>query len=416
MDSVKTILIALEIGGNFGHLTRAVRIADELVRSSPRDIGYRVVMAVPDVQAAAALGGRGFTLLQSPKNNWTPAPLNRPLINHAEILKLQGYTVVSGNNLFAGLISSWAGLIDTVNPDLVMVDYAPTALLAARLRGKKTLAIGSGFDLPPVRQGLMPAFLTLNNEPFPEQELARLEDEVVQVVNQSINQVGANMTRFSALFDADRRVLTTLPELRPWASEDTRHEQYVGPIDSSDSYPVVRWEDDSDDTKRIFAYLQPGMSNTRAIMEALDELDAEVVCVVPASATELPELKKNSRLRVIRHLVNLGALLHRADAVVNYGGAGIVAMSLIYGVPMVLAPNDVEKVITSRHAERLGAAAIAAGESKEDFAGAINEVLFNPSYTKAAEVMFQKYEEYRYQWTCFEAIRSLIQYLTQESQ
>src|SRR5690606_26061110 len=45
----------------------------------------------------------------------------------------------------------WRGVMDLAEPDLVLADYAPTALLAAAYLGIPRLSIGNGFAVPPQR-------------------------------------------------------------------------------------------------------------------------------------------------------------------------------------------------------------------------------------------------------------------------
>lgn len=383
-DSAKTVLIAMEIGGNAGHLARSFHVASKL-----KQVGCRVILAVTDLLVATMLNTEGFAVVQAPVNrDQRPLP-NRPLINHAEVLHMNGYA----NSLsLSVLINGWLGLMSTIKPSVVIIDYAPTAGIAARLFGARTLLLGSGFDMPPDISP-MPAFILVNGAPLPNKDLMKIENDTVELVNSVIGQVGQKISRLHDLFDADRRIITTLPDLDPWGARV--NETYVGPIDGVRSCIRVEWNDKASDKKRVFAYVRGNMAGLESIFAALGAIDAEVICVMLGARESFVRQVSTDKIRVYSSLVDVAHLLPDTSAIFCYGGAGVVAFALLNGVPMVLVPDDVDKVMTSTRAVGLGAAISIQGNAKpEVYTSAINTVMTEPSYAAAARKVADKYSDY----------------------
>lgn len=136
------ILFAWELGGNLGHVTRQLSIARRL-----RQKGHPVFFVVRDTAVAAQLlTPEGFAYTQAPINvakNRLPHP-----VNYAEILIASGYAEPV---VLLGLVQGWISLIRLFKANLIVVDHAPTALVAARLTGLPAITIGTGFEIPPDR-------------------------------------------------------------------------------------------------------------------------------------------------------------------------------------------------------------------------------------------------------------------------
>ena len=129
------VLIAWELGEAFGHLARCLRLAQGLMAR-----GHGVTLALKDVRLPA--GQRpapGITVL--------PAPLtpqagtgSSPPVNYADVLRVSGFA--EAQDVVARL-NAWRGILTLAQPDVLVADHAPTALLAARLANIPHLSIGN---------------------------------------------------------------------------------------------------------------------------------------------------------------------------------------------------------------------------------------------------------------------------------
>jgi hypothetical protein len=143
---VARILMAWELGANFGHLTHQLPIARQL-----RESGHDVWFAVRDTSIAAdLLTPQQFPYVQAPRCHYRMKPA-KPLMSYAELLLAEGYGIPS---VLLGQLAAWTDLLRLFRADIVVGDHSPTAILAARVAGVRAVAMGSGFAIPPDRTPL----------------------------------------------------------------------------------------------------------------------------------------------------------------------------------------------------------------------------------------------------------------------
>ena len=120
---MSTIVFAWELGGDYGHLSRLLPIALEL-----RQRGHTPVFLVRDLLGAETLlTPHGIAALQAPlwlgRVNGLPEPIGYP-----EMLMRFGYLNAQA---LTGVCRAWRHLFALLKPDLLVLDHAPTALLAS---------------------------------------------------------------------------------------------------------------------------------------------------------------------------------------------------------------------------------------------------------------------------------------------
>ena len=373
-------LIAWEFGENWGHLSRDLPIALALTEA-----GHHVICAVADTRIGAQLlDGTIIRYVQAPVAR-RPARPPRALVSHSEILLEGGY---DQPGVLRGLVGAWLGLFDAYRPDVVMIDYAQTALLGAKIREIPTVLVGSGFELPPDAAPL-PTFRVW--EPVSRERLLRAEETVLRHVNQVLaeRQVVA-LRRVAELFQGTKRVLTTVPELDHYGPRS--EEDYAGPVFSLPSARVVQWHPKSS-CGRIFAYLQPWMLRLEDLLGALKASGADVICTL-AGAPVLAQRFQGERLRIFEHPVALEPLLPTADLVIAYG-SGTTAATLLAGVPLLLLPRWAEQYLGARRVEALGAGIVVRAKGPApSYPEVIRTLLSDPRYRAAASQLAAKYVDF----------------------
>jgi hypothetical protein len=375
------ILIAWEFGENWGHLSRDLPIAKGLHAA-----GHEVICAVADTQIGAQiLQGSGVTYVQAPIVR-RPLQPPRPLVNHAEILMQGGYDQPGS---LGGLIGAWLGLLDIYRPDILVIDYAPTAVLAARVRGIPALLAGTGFELPP-DEAPLPTFRVW--ETVSRERLLRTEELVLGHVNRVVVERGvAPLRRVAELFHGKKRILTTFPELDHFG--ERADGDYVGPVFSLPEAHGVRWQSAAP-SKRIFAYLRPWMPWLQELLEALKSSGADVICAFPGAAAGLVQRFHGPRMRIFAQPVALEPLLCEADLVVAYG-SGTIAASLLAGVPLLLLPRWAEQYLGARRVEALGAGLVVRAKGPApSYPAVIRTLLWDPKHRTAARRLAEKYAEF----------------------
>jgi UDP:flavonoid glycosyltransferase YjiC (YdhE family) len=337
------VLFAWEFGGDLGHVRRLIPIAREL-----RSMGHEPLVAFRDsalLETAWSAGIEGFVapLLRVPPQV-SPSPLN-----FSDILLNLGFEDRHG---LAGALRAWRSLFALAAPDVLVCDYAPTALFAAAAAGLARVTIGSGFSQPRLEDPL-PSL-----RPWIEVDAALLRDRdarLLATVHAAMKDPGSSLpARACDLFSADAHLISTFPELDPFGARDGA--EYVGPQGDASSGEAVDWRGDRG--QRVFAYLKARDARFGALLAALGRLDAEVIVAAPDLAPEAARAASTPAMRVIAAAVNLERVLPRADLCVGHGGAGLSARALAAGVPMALLPMQLEQFLVARRLEEARSAEV----------------------------------------------------------
>ena len=123
------IALAWELGLSIGHATALARLGVRL-----RERGHDVGLFLRDLDALRFLPeSRALEIFQAPRAS-SEGLWGGPPLSYAEILKGCGYAYAEG---LGSMLDGWRGHFAAWKPDLVVADFAPTALLAAQDDGHK---------------------------------------------------------------------------------------------------------------------------------------------------------------------------------------------------------------------------------------------------------------------------------------
>jgi UDP:flavonoid glycosyltransferase YjiC (YdhE family) len=373
------ILLAWELGANYGHLTRQLPIAETL-----RKQGHAVFFAVRDAKIAAQLlEPRGFAYTQSPFDTANRRPSQLPA-NYAEILLASGY---SDPETLCGMVRSWLSLMCLLRADCVVIDHAPTALFAAYLAELPAAAIGSGFEIPPDSSPL-PSIRPWDNIRL--DRLQQAEDRVLERLNALSASFGRpKLHRISELFRYASILLTSFAELDHYGMRCG--ENYAGPLFANVTGQQENWREP--DKPHIFAYLRPSVSDFDKLLQALSKLTAEVIVAAPGIRRSQAEALASDRFRIHTQPIALDDnLLQSAHLAVSYAGTGTVNTCLLAGVPMLLVPQNVEQYLMSRCVETIGAGITAKQNlSETQFSELLEHALNTPTYRQQAKAFAHRH-------------------------
>lgn len=335
------VLLAWEFGANYGHVLRDMPVGLRL-----RELGHEVVFAVRNVTVAAeAMARHGLVYVQAPvlaPRSGIKLPVPRASIS--ERLLAVGFHDALAVTATA---QAWLNTFAQVEPDVVVADSAATALLAARVAEIPVLLLGNGYEVPPCAKP-MPCALTSAAE---QSRLEAADLALLRTLNVALRAFGRpELGAVAELFEAHAAALTTFPELDHYP--DRSSGRYVGHIAAAMPGDALEWEGRG--TPKLVAYLRPIMRHLERVLLGLQRLEAEVICICPNLGALAAEASRPG-CRVFSSPVALGPLLRTGDGVVSYGGAGIVAESLLAGAPLALFPEFTEQSITAERVQALEA-------------------------------------------------------------
>lgn len=361
------ILLATELGHGQGHLTPLGAIGRHL---AGRDQPCALMTHQPRMAEALGLH-RHMPILQAPVGD-AGAQAARLQASYASLLHDCGWHSVTA---LAGRLRIWCSRLQFSGARALIVDHAPTALLAARLLGLPAAALGTGFSLPPPRSPF-PAYAPI---PAREERLRDNETRVLAVANAALAELGGEpLPDLQALFTGVELGLKTYPELDHYGIG--REANFLGLPDFS-SGTSVDWGERRE--PRLLAYLRAG-EGLEPLLAALHASHAQVLvrlADVPRAAVVRYE---RPGLRILDHNVWLRQALETCDAFVCSGSHGAVAEALLAGKPCLIQHFQMEQCLLAERVAAIGAGLVLAPDQPGSFGPALQRLLDDPTLHHAA--------------------------------
>jgi UDP:flavonoid glycosyltransferase YjiC (YdhE family) len=279
--------------------------------------------------------------------------------------------------------AAWRALIAADEPDLILAEHSPTALLAASGLPGKRIVIGTGFTCPPDVTPLPCLRPWLPHDPG---ELARDEHRVLAAANVALEALSRPpLPALAKLFaDADMTVLRTFQELDHYPIRATGH--YRG---TATSFGGVAPKWSGCGPPRVFAYLKPS-ADCRAVLAELGRA-GDVLAFVPGLADADAQRVRAAGIRLANRPVDMAAAASACDIAVLNGTHGATAAALLASKPIVQLPIYLEQVLIGLRTEALGAGRIASRADPTAVAKTVREVWEDPRYRAAARRFADRY-------------------------
>lgn len=369
------IAFAWELGGELGHAMACATLARALEAH-----GHETVFAFRELRQLDAAGLAGRAVYQAPVFAREGQGVGPPIC-WADILLGCGY---ADEGDLAGLVAGWLQVLRACRPELVVADYAPTALLAARILGLKRVDYSNGFAIPP-RVSPMPAFRSdVRVEPA---ALAAREALALASVNGVLARHGA--APIAALHEqlaADASFLCTLPELDHYGQRPRT--EYWGPRYSIEAGEDVRWP--YGEGPRVLVYLRGSDPRIDAVIDALLSHRCRVAAYIPGLDAARRARLQSAQRRVNAAPLRLAGLLPECDLFVNHGG-NVTPAALMHGVPQLVLPAQYEQLITAARVEQAGAGiGVARVDAPRDVALAFERALRERTRMREAAAAFRR--------------------------
>lgn len=346
-------LLAWEIGGGQGHLHLLCAIATKL-----NDYGIEPVFALQNPQIRGlSLPGK---ILQAPQGTirFLDDKDDDKSYLFSDILYIFSFSTPF---LFSFHFQAWRNLINLVKPSLIVADFAPALVLAAK-GIVPTVVVGNGFCIPPavidfpaIRPFCTPA------------EAFRRQIEVAETVRQ--------VTGFDAplgeLLNGDRAFIFSIPELDPY--KDARKQAEYVSIHAAPFPQNLGCK-----RGKPWGYLTPDWQNYALVVNTL-----KPECVFD----------------------DLKIVLKGKSLAIHHAGCFTSTACLLAGIPQMVFPKDLEKWHNAKTLLNLGVAISPEPLTQESL---VNSISCLPEITQKAQEQAEKFAEWNQNFldivvqTCFQ--------------
>jgi hypothetical protein len=344
--------------------------------------GDEVALMLRDLSRAATIfAGLQVRYLQAPfKHNRSADRIDSPS-TLAHVLYNTGF---ANEAELRGLAGAWRSVYELFQPDLIVFDHSPTAMLAARGRRSKLAVIGNGFCCAADLDHMPDWRPWMKKDP---QKLHCDEQQVVQNANQVLQSHGQPpLARLAELYtQVEATLLTTFQELDAMPQRPAA--EYWGEWTTPFGKPP-QWPEG--DGKRIFAYVKPFKSLPLVLSELVRR---RLPAIVYAGSLDgrLVQQFGAPTLRFESEPVDVSAAAQQCELAILNATHGTTLSMLLHGTPLLMFPLNLEQRITAENVVRLGAGLSFDGATCQEAASPLDALLTIPKFTRAAQKFAQEY-------------------------
>jgi hypothetical protein len=350
--SVARILLCWELGTDYQHLLSLQSVARYY-----QGKGCEVWVAGRDVAKLKRLfSDVKIKVVQAPFSDST-AELGlekQAPRSYADFLRRCGY---HNADALSGLVSAWRTLFKFIQPDLLLCDHAPTALLAARdlsISGRSVakVAVGMPFSVPDDNR---PAGVFFTGD-LAKNDIVRYEDDLVKVVNKvciefSIPRINNLADLFS---DLEKCIFQTYSELDHYGyrSAEQRHKtSYIGAVVPEFSEPAVFPHFKG---PKIYCHVK-GSAETSVLLKTLQAIECSAIVLVDGIPDSIIKAHQSRHISYIDKPVNMRDVLEKTTFAILNGGINSVSLFMKAGIPVGLFPLHIEQFLMAKRVEALNA-------------------------------------------------------------
>lgn len=333
------ILLAWEAGGGRGHIITLRTVAQAL------GDGYVFDAALCRMDHAAELAP--LCDLVFPASYLHETAAGRAARGHVRVATWADFLGDIGfadPGFLIRQIGWWIDVLKARQSRLVIAEFAPCAMLAARALGIPVVSLGTGYGTPPASLDHFPLLL-------PEHAV-RLHDEAELLA--SLNTAGAALglapfSRFAELYDTAAQLSRTIAQLDPYAGH--RRVPYLAPFDLT--LPAQ-----AQGGREVLCYFSTHEHENAVLMEAIAGLGLPTRLVMPRAGAELRHKFAAAGAVVEQDRLSHAEIARHARILVHAGQHGALCLGLALGLPQVAVPQLVEQACHARHAAALGTTTI----------------------------------------------------------
>lgn len=375
------ILFTWEIGEGSGHIAPYINLIKLLEQQ-----GHTVFFALKNLGNASGLLKDTRTIyLQAPTLLSPLGDLLKPIDSYPKILHNSGYSRVPQ---ITSLIKAWQNLFKLVDPDLLILDYSPTAMLASLELPIKRLQIGTGFYVPTDTCPIT-GLETLQGNPQDIDKLIAFENGLLTKINTALTSLDMQpIKKIADIQRADQNMLLSFQELDHYPSRPDA--SYLG-VFKAPAGLKPEWPDQPG--PRVFMYLKP-FPTLQAFLQILNEKKLPTLIYPDGISDRIKRQFTSETLRFVDKPLDMKTIGETATVAVCNGNHGTSAELLLSGIPILLVPLQAEQNITARNIERMGAGLSAPKKHPASMGKKLDALINDPRYRQAAQAFAQRYSEH----------------------
>ncbi|MGE0153419.1 MAG: glycosyltransferase [Reyranellaceae bacterium] len=332
------ILFGWDNGLGTGYVDRLLQVADALAAE-----GHEPVFCIRDLIATAGrLAAVRYPVLQSPVAVGQLDPFVPRFVpgSFGDLLAVSNF---NNEAELMRLMLAWDLLFQTVQPELIVAEYAPVMSLAAYGR-YKLLAMGHGYILPPPDLPQFPIF-DYTQSPFATQEAIFEVCRRVQAAR-GLPQLAA----LPAFLGGSAHVVTAYPEIDPY--DRLRRDKAVGPLERYAPLPPPA-------EPRFYAYLAADFRQLRLVLEGLVNSRLPGSVYIKRITPPLRQFLSERGVAVLNAPPPLAQAVAEASVIVHHGGIATTMAAMGLGRPQLLWPQVADQTVTAQGVEVLRVGEIA---------------------------------------------------------
>lgn len=344
------VLLANEAGAGRGHILTLRSIAQGLGPGFDYDAALARMDHAGELADINATCFPGVALAYDRRRRQGPGAV--PTATWADYLGDLGF---ADPERLRAAIGWWVALIVQRGIEVLVADYAPTAMLAAQALAARAypiriIATGTGYGILPETQTRCPPFLPEFTE--------TLHSESRLLAN--VNRAGAAhglppLPRLAAIYRAGLTLVRSLPMLDPFAAH--RHQPHITPL--ADIAPQL-----ARDGTEIFAYFSTTEFQNPDLVAALCGLDLPLRCFFPQITDDLKKRLQSAGIIVESAPVPVGRIAEKSRLLLHSGQHGILCLGLFAGLPQVAMPQHLEQLYHARRAKDAGLCRVIAWQDR----------------------------------------------------
>lgn len=364
------ILFGWDNGVGTGYVDRLLAVAHALAAE-----GHEPVLCARDLIATAGtLQGVPYPVLQAPVAIGQLDPIV-PSFTPGSFADLLAVANFNSEPQLGRLMLAWDVLLQMIQPDLIVTEYAPVLGLAAYGR-HKVLAMGHGYILPPAELAQFPVF-DYTRTPFAPQELLL---DVVRRVQAAHGR--PQPPTLPAVVGGSAQVVTAYPEIDPY--DRFRREKAAGPMDAYRPAPLPA-------EPRFYAYLTAEFRQLRLPLEALVNARLPGTVYIKRITPRLRQYLSERGITVLLAPPPLERAVAEASIVVHHGGIATAMAAMGLGRPQVLWPHVTDQMVTGEALERLGVGVLGGRSAKTEAeaAQAMRRAAADRDFARRAQTLAQ---------------------------